>query len=341
MPRAPLPPRAARLRRVVLLRRYENQVAVVAEREIKKAREQLVALLLRKDPGAVSPGRIPRRVEAIAREADEILREAYANVNAKVRAELYGLSKVTASSTEAEVRRAVAEVGVDLTSFNLPTADKLRAIVTTDPVQGAVMSEWWKQQRLTTRNAFRQQIQLGLVRGETISDLVVRIRGVATGRGFYTGGIMQASTRQASALVRTAVNEIANKAALLTYGENSRVVQGFEFVATLDERTTEICADSDGRVYALDDPAARIPPLHWNCRSTTIPRLNYKELGVKAPAREARETYPAWFARQDSEVQARILGPARAELVASGSVSFSDLVRQDGSRATLDELSRG
>lgn len=340
MPPRPLPPRAARLRRVVLLRRYENTVAIVAEREIKRARDRLVALLLRKDPGAVTPGRIPRRVEAIAREADAILADAYATVNAKVRAELYGLGKVTARSTEAEVRRAAADVGVDLTSFRLPTPDQLRAIVTTDPVQGAVMSQWWKQQRIATRNAFRQQIQLGLVRGESVSDLVVRIRGVATARGVYAGGIMQTSTRQASALVRTAVNEIANKASVLTYTENADVVQGFEFVATLDERTTEICAAADGKIFATDDPAALIPPLHWNCRSTTIPRLNYKALGIKAPPREARETYPAWFNRQDAETQSRILGPARAQLVASGSVSFSDLVRQDGTRATLEELAR-
>lgn len=341
MPRRPLDPQAQRLRRAVLLRRYENDLGVKVAREVKLARDKLVALLLRKDPRAVSPGRMAARIEAIAKEADGILRDAYREINALTRAELYGLGKISATATEAEVRRMASQVGVDLTALQLPTPDQLRAIITTDPVHGAVMADWWKSQSRRTSEAFTRQLRLGLVQGEDVGQLVTRIRGTPTGRGVYAGGVMETATREATALVRTAVNEIANRAALATYQENADIVQGFEFVATLDERTTELCAAADGRVFALDDPAALIPPLHFNCRSTTIPVLNYRAVGAKPPERPERETYPEWFARQSADVQDRILGPGRAELVRNGDATFSDLVRQDGSRATLAELERG
>lgn len=50
-------------------------------------------------------------------------------------------------------------------------------------------------------------------------------------------------------------------------------VEGLEFSAILDSRTTDICASNNGFKAAADDPvwAGYTPPLHFNCRSLLIP----------------------------------------------------------------------
>ena len=55
-------------------------------------------------------------------------------------------------------------------------------------------------------------------------------------------------------------------------------VENVIFVATLDERTSDICQQMDGTVIPLKDyqPGVTVPPLHPWCRSTTAPY--YKDL---------------------------------------------------------------
>ena len=111
-----------------------------------------------------------------------------------------------------------------------------------------------------------------------------------------------------------------------------------EFLVTLDEVTCEVCGVLDGVIYNLDDPNLPVPPLHYNCRCTLLPVLDYKGIGVPAPKEEPREKFPEWFAKQDAETQDAMLGPGKATLVRSGEASFSDLVNNDRRILTLDEL---
>ena len=59
------------------------------------------------------------------------------------------------------------------------------------------------------------------------------------------------------------------------------------FSAVMDDRTSDICASLDGRIYRSDDPAwnSITPPLHYNCRSTIIPvpADEYKQNGDSKP----------------------------------------------------------
>lgn len=75
-------------------------------------------------------------------------------------------------------------------------------------------------------------------------------------------------------------------AARLVYTENAYVqavaqgesyratgVKQFRFVATLDDRTSDICREMDGQVFDMKDyqPGVNVPPLHPWCRSCTCP----------------------------------------------------------------------
>jgi SPP1 gp7 family putative phage head morphogenesis protein len=327
------------LRTAVLLRRYENTLAARARSVLTDARDKLVALLLNQDPTDVSAGRVPRRLRSLQRQADDILTSAYRDLNEVTREALVELASVRAQGAGAEIARAVNQVMVDATAeVQLPSRAMLRAIVTEQPVRGAVMYDWWKQQRLQTRLRFQTEIRIGLTNGESTDDLVRRVRGRSIGGGRYDGGILDVSTRQAEALVRTSVTQVANRAAFDTYAANDDLTQEYEYVAVLDDRTTEICANLDGERYRYDDPAGKRPPQHWNCRSTIIPVVNYQGLGLKPPAEEPRQLYPDWFDAQSASVQDSILGPGRAALVRDGSATLGDMVRQDGSRVPLSDL---
>ena len=66
---------------------------------------------------------------------------------------------------------------------------------------------------------------------------------------------------------RTSINA-ASAAGRVAWAENnSNLVKGVKIVATLDNRTTVICADLDGRIFAVGE---RQPPFHMNCRTTLI-----------------------------------------------------------------------
>ena len=49
-------------------------------------------------------------------------------------------------------------------------------------------------------------------------------------------------------------------------------VEEYEFMATLDKRTSEICRELDGKHFKVDEavPGENYPPMHPRCRSTTI-----------------------------------------------------------------------
>ena len=72
-------------------------------------------------------------------------------------------------------------------------------------------------------------------------------------------------------LVRTEVNHAANESARLAYDRLG--VTRYEYLATLDRRTSEVCAALDGKVFWTEEASTgrNYPPMHPNCRSTTIP----------------------------------------------------------------------
>ena len=72
-------------------------------------------------------------------------------------------------------------------------------------------------------------------------------------------------------LIRTETTYACNQAELLSYKELE--IEKYEFVATLDTRTSAICQKMDGKVFPVKDAVAgvNLPSMHPNCRSTTIP----------------------------------------------------------------------
>lgn len=170
-----------------------------------------------------------------------------------------------------------------------------------------------------------------------------------------------ASTVQLQTLTRTAITETSNFVSNQTYKLNNDVVKGYQYVATLDSRTSLICARLDGKVYSLDNKNGPQPPQHFNCRSTTIPiiksanqllntknnRLQKRKIARLSDSRRAsingqvpaKTTYPEWLASQPNEVKLAVLGnQKRINLFNSGKVKFSQFSNKDGKLISLKQL---
>ena len=120
-------------------------------------------------------------------------------------------------------------------------------------------------------------------------------------------------------IVRTESAYVANAAQMSAYDEAG--VEKYRFIATLDSKTSEVCADLDGKVFAAKDakPGTNYPPMHPFCRSTTIAEFGEDTLaGMERRARDedgnvvkvpADMTYDEWY-RQFVEKEAPAAVPA-------------------------------
>lgn len=71
-------------------------------------------------------------------------------------------------------------------------------------------------------------------------------------------------------------------------------VERYKYVATLDLKTSEICAELDGKIFKMQDMQIGVnaPPMHPHCRSCTCPDIDSEWSGGKRAARgEDGKTY--------------------------------------------------
>lgn len=91
----------------------------------------------------------------------------------------------------------------------------------------------------------------------------------------------------AKRLIRTESCYAANEMEMQSYAECD--IEKYVFVATLDLRTSEMCASLDGKVFDVKNamPGENMPPMHPWCRSTTIEYIDDETLKhIKRRARD-------------------------------------------------------
>lgn len=162
----------------------------------------------------------------------------------------------------------------------MPAPETLKAIVGTHPFEGRTLKEWGDSLKKTELQKISDQLNIGMVQGESSSALARRIVGSYELGG--VDGVTEVTRRNAMAITRTAVNAVMNAVNRDFFNSNAEYFKGERFVATLDSRTTPICRSLDGKVFPVGE--GPIPPLHWNCRSIRVVTLDGEALG-KRPAR--------------------------------------------------------
>lgn len=315
---------------------------------LQELEARLVKLLAGKDLTEAGRARL-NRVLASAREEAA---SAFADVRSLHEDQLRRLV-----STEAQIVDTVVNdsAGHDVFDRVLPTA-ALDTVASSVLVLGAPAKEWWARQAGDLAFRFSQAMRQGLAAGETNAQLIQRVIGK---KG--SPGIMEATRRNAEALVRTSVLQASNDARLAVYRKNADVLRGVQQISTLDDRTTDICIAYDHAMWDLDGepvPPTKLPfnggpPRHWNCRSVLVPvTKSWQELGLKAEnvgagarasmdGEVAKDTsFGDWLARRSPSEQDRILGKGKAELWRAGKISLSNLLDQRGNPLTLEQLQR-
>ena len=231
---------------------------------------------------------------------------------------------------------------------------------------------------LADKNAdlFAQIVRNGLLTGEATQTIAKRLIGrlqfdqVGTmAQQIAAGGELTAlADHQILTLVRTSINQVANSASMAVYENNQGISSQYEFVATLDSRTSAICRSLDGRKFEYGKGPE--PPQHFNCRSTIVGVVDYDGLraqgfdfdppedGDRATKRDPRTglpgqvpgdtTYGEWLYKQPKEYQESVLGKGRTKYFSllaerdpaghKGKNAIAKFVSKDGSELTLEQL---
>ncbi|EJM7831440.1 minor capsid protein [Salmonella enterica] len=159
-------------------------------------------------------------------------------------------------------------------------------------------------------------VKMGFVQGKTTRQIVKEVVG--------TGGLADISQRNAATVIRTALNHVSTQARETTYKKNSDIVEKYEWVSTLDSRTSTICRSRDGQKYEIGK--GPLPPAHPNCRSTTVPvissEFDFLDKGAKRAAKgaeggqqvDASTTYYDFLKQQPAWFIDKALGPVRGAI---------------------------
>ena len=176
----------------------------------------------------------------------------------------------------------------------------------------------------------KSRIRMGHYEGKTNQQLVKELIGSRANK--YKDGIVDVTRRQAEAIIRTGVQQVANDARLEIAKQNSDIVIGEQIIATLDRKTSLVCRSADGMVFKVGE--GRRPPFHINCRSTFILVLDPKYRGKGNTDKRAsyegvtdNKSYYDWLKTQSHQFQDDVLGKVRGKLFRDGGLSSEDFAK--------------
>ena len=315
----------------IFLQRYSNGV----DREIQKlllrlekdVSEKLGQRLATIDKRGHDLGpTVTKRLEKTIDEIRELNSGVYDQTKVKLEKRLTELAEAEMDYTGKALRKS----GVTTATAAIASPQRLKSIVSERPIMGKLLEPFVREKSAGTIGRIEEVIRGGMATGKSLDEMVREIRSDKT---------MGVSKRAATALVRTSVTHVSNHAQMETFLQNSGVVKGWEFLATLDTRTTIICASLDGKVFPLG--SGPLPPRHIHCRSTITAVTDEAELSGRRASDEGTVTdsnYEAWLKRQPEAKQDTVLGKTRADLWRDGRYSLSDFVRNNREVLTLDQL---
>lgn len=236
-------------------------------------------------------------------------------------------------------------IGVDVFK-NIPPESAMSSILNTSLIEGATISAWMQDLEASQAFDVERAIKLGMTLGETNNQLAQRVVNT-----------MGVSMRNAQSIVITGTSAVTNKARMDFYSENDDIIAGYQSIAVLDGKTSDVCIAYSNAKYTKDfkpignSPSYFLTPRHFRCRSTHIPILKtWRELGIDEDELPiGTQSSDMGYLPQDysfsdflklktKEQQNEILGNGKAQLWRDGKITLSQLVTQQGRTLTLKEL---
>lgn len=275
-----------------------------------------------------------KRLSAMLEQIEKTRAKLYREFQRRLADDLFSLVE---NEIDFQIRLLDDSVGVTLETA-VPSAASLNAIVKSQPLQGALLKDWAEGLGRDEYQRLSKAIKLGLSEGQTTDQIVRRI--VGTRKQQYADGLLEISRREASAVLRTAITHVTNRAREEFWADNADIIQGVQWVSTLDGRTSATCRARDGKIYPIKSGPR--PPAHFNCRSITVAYLGPDTVrGNRASAIgpvPAHLNYEDWLRKQPAAFQDQVLGTKKAKLFRDGKMSLDRFVDRQGEELTLDEL---
>lgn len=253
----------------IYLQRYADDLSRRVIRRIDTTESELVKFLERRLNrfGAVAPSvKTNAKFTEIQKGVSEIRKPIMLDARQYVSGELSALADNEAAFTQKSVEHTLDGIATKA----VPNA-VVKQIVNHGIFSGATIREWFSELADNDVSNIMQHVRYGMTQGFTTDQIIRGLRGTA--KANYRDGRLQITRNHAAAVTRTVTNGVANSAKFSYYSQNSDVVAYVRFSATLDGRTSPICQAMDGRQWKNPDElgAVKLPPLHPNCRSTTVP----------------------------------------------------------------------
>ena len=296
------------------------------------------------------------QTDFVANELQKVLPRGAANVNTVqvsgdfARSIVYTdptrVNILTLSTLESQVGRTFSLTAAKGSTITLPS--------------GQVIEKAFRGIAESQAEFISREIRVGITEGESLPKISKRLRGrlrfganqemTAKAQALAGGNGMRLANNQVRTIVRTTVNQVQTMASQEVYAANQDVTSRYEYVATLDSKTTALCGSLDGKTFKYGE--GPMPPQHFNCRSTTVPVIDDDDLRRKFPDTRPSsvgrvsqdESYPDWLNKNPS-MQSEALGnkkPFFNYLVKTKNKSPREALRQiikdDGTELSLKDL---
>jgi len=335
--------------------RFEAGIVRQLRRSFQAFQSDMLAEVIKFDvTGVEAMSYREKRALALVESVKSLTAASYKDLNKQLDGELIAVAETT-SSAYISITNSVAQA--ELLTKTLDSS-QLNYLVKNSVIDGATSKEWWAKQAKDTQFKFNAAIQDGIIKGEPIDVIVRNIRGTKALN--FNDGFMNTAYNNARALTQTSVANVANGARIATIQANDDVVDGIQWVATLDGKTTAICRSLDGLAWDLNykpiKHSQRWPgtTAHWNERSTQVgyikafdklPPAKRKLLeGTRASidGQVAESTnYNDWLRTKNKTNPAFVretLGPGKYEIWLEKDLSMTDMVSQSNNPLTVKQL---
>jgi len=330
--------------RAAMIRLYERKLNNKVELVIN-GHTVRVDKLIRE--ASLTPAGFNRLRDAVDKELQKTYKEAY-NISKR------GLLDLAADQLSYVYQNIETAMG-NIWKTERPQRRIAEEIVLEKPLlENRTLAAGWSGVSLNEKMRIEAAIRKGMAEGKSVDQIALTIR---------KGNIHNITRMQSRALVVTAMTSVHAQVDHAVYKANEKALQGWQYVAVLDARTTPLCAHRDGQIYPIDD-REHLPPAHFNCRSTTIPvfkswndigslegvaqvrkrnisKLTKQQIAFYDGQTPLRETYNDWLLRQPKDVQARHLGDyQKADLLNSGKLTVNQFTNANGEGIGIKQLRR-
>lgn len=210
------------------------------------------------------------RLKALEIQIRAQLEVLYSNLNTELETLLTDTFTDTYYQTVYEIQKGTG-IGKNFSIFN---EDVVKKIVSKPWKWGHFSSTVWNNKDLLL-GELETALSQAFIRGDCIDKVI---------KTFYKR--MGVGYSRVANIIQTEHAYIAGEATFKGYEETG--VEKYEYLATLDTRTSQICRDMDGKTFKLREKVVWLnyPPLHCRCRSTTVPYFEDEESYGKRIARD-------------------------------------------------------